>query len=85
MHADQHRFFHGALIHQGHVIVVGGYNGPVSHDYRGMHVDNRPSFNVERCKLVDVEMFNCTVVEPELEESRYYPEMFSVVPNYCSK
>ena len=84
MHANQYRFLHGALIHQGHVLVVGGFNGPVSHDYGGKYVDNRPSFNVERCKL-DGETFSCTVVEPELEESKYYPEMFSVVPNYCPK
>ena len=66
---NEARYAHGVFIQEGDFIVVGGDNGT-----RG----------TERCILNEDEI-RCTVIDPELYDYSYYPEMMAVEPNYCPK
>ena len=63
------RYAHGVFIQQGDFIVVGGYD--------------RKLFT-ERCTFNEADI-HCTLVDPELENYAYYPEMMAVMPSYCEK
>ena len=41
-------------------------------------------FRTERCTL-NQDAIRCTLIDPELEDYGFYPEMMSVMPNYCEK
>ena len=66
---NQARFAHGVFIQQGDFIVVGGFKGDL---------------RTERCTLNE-DAIRCTLIDPELKNYGYYPEMMSVEPNFCPK
>ena len=66
---NQARYAHGVFIQQGDFIVIGDYKGRL---------------RTERCTL-NQDAIRCTLVDPELQDYGFYPEMMSVMPNYCEK
>ena len=66
---NRSRYAHGVFIQEGDFIVVGGYGG---------------TYGTERC-ILNEEEISCTLIDPELDEYCYYPEMMAVGPNYCPK
>ena len=73
---NQARYAHGVFIEfsmkffqHGEFIVVGGFPGDL---------------RTERCTFHE-DAIRCTLVDPELEDYGFYPEMMSVMPNYCEK
>ena len=64
---NQARHGHSVTIHQGKFIVVGGEYEP---------------YGTESCTLKS-DSVQCKIVDPELENYFYYPEMISVSENFC--
>ena len=59
-------------------------HGVILHQGQFIVVGGKYPLGTERC-ILNGDSIQCTTVDPELENYKYYPEMMSVPGNFCSK